>query len=139
MHQPEGQPRPSIYYTYQVHPFRRPPEMDGAAEEVPVVVVGGGPIGMLTALNLARFGCHCVLLEAELQVSHGSRAIVLTRHSQEILQTAGAIGPFLEKGLPWSSGRSFYRGRAHHRRAVAVPLAGPLRGRVLAAPLIARG
>ena len=40
MHQPEGQPRPSIYYSYRVHPFRRPPEMDGAAEEVPVVVVG---------------------------------------------------------------------------------------------------
>ena len=82
MHQPEAQPRPSIYYRYQVHPFRRPPELDGAGSEVPVVVVGAGPIGMLTALNLARFGCRCVLLESELQVSHGSRAIVLTRRSQ---------------------------------------------------------
>jgi 3-(3-hydroxy-phenyl)propionate hydroxylase len=115
MHQPETQPRPSIWYRYQVHPFRRPPELDGAAAAVPVVVVGGGPIGMLTALQLARQGCRCVLLESELQVSHGSRAIVLTRRSQEILQTAGVVAPFLAKGLPWSSGRSFYRGREVYR------------------------
>ena len=62
MHQPETQPRPSIFYRYRVHPFRRPPEldrteMDGAAAAVPVVVVGGGPIGMVAALELARHGC----------------------------------------------------------------------------------
>ncbi|MEN0073412.1 MAG: FAD-dependent monooxygenase [Paracraurococcus sp.] len=115
MHQPESQPRPSIWYRYQVHPFRRPPEFDGDGEAVPVAVVGGGPVGLLTALLLARQGCRCVLLEAERQVSLGSRAIVLTRRSQQILQAAGLAGPFLAKGLPWSSGRSFYRGREVYR------------------------
>ncbi len=111
MHLPESAPRASIFYDYRLHPFRRPPEMDGGGGEVPVAVVGAGPIGMVTALNLARFGCRVVLLEAELQVSHGSRAIVLTRRSMEILQQAGLAAPFVEKGLPWSSGRSFYRGQ----------------------------
>jgi 3-(3-hydroxy-phenyl)propionate hydroxylase len=115
MHQPETQPRPSIFYRYRVHPFRRPPEMDGVGMVAPVAVVGAGPIGMLTALNLARFGTRCVLLESELQVSQGSRAIVLTRRSMEILQTAGLVAPFLAKGLLWSSGRSFYRGREVYR------------------------
>jgi 3-(3-hydroxy-phenyl)propionate hydroxylase len=52
-----------------------------------------------------------VLLEAERQISHGSRAIVLARHSMEILQHAGVAAPFVEKGLPWSQGRSFFRGK----------------------------
>jgi len=111
MHYPEAQPRPSIFYDYRIHPFTRPPELAGAASTAPVVIVGAGPIGMLTALNLARFGVASILLEAELQVSNGSRAIVLTRRSMEILQQAGVAAPFLAKGLQWSRGRSFYRGR----------------------------
>jgi len=111
MHQPETTPRASIFYDYQIHPFVRPPEMDGRAQTAPVVIVGAGPIGMLTAIELARFGVRSILLESELQVSHGSRAIVLTRRSMEILQHAGVAGPFLRKGLQWSQGRSFFRGR----------------------------
>lgn len=111
MHLPETRPRPSVFYNYEIHPFRRPAELDGGGEPAPVAIVGAGPIGMLTAIELARFGVRSVLLEQELQVSHGSRAIVLTRRSVEILQHAGVAGPFLAKGLPWSSGRSFYRGK----------------------------
>ncbi|MGP8119000.1 MAG: FAD-dependent monooxygenase [Xanthobacteraceae bacterium] len=110
MHLPEAQPRSSIFYDYRIHPFRRPPELDGKRSAAPVVIVGAGPIGMLTAIDLARLGVRSILLEQELQVSHGSRAIVLTRRSMEILQHAGVAAPFIAKGLPWSSGRSFFRG-----------------------------
>jgi 3-(3-hydroxy-phenyl)propionate hydroxylase len=110
MHRPEAQPRSSIFYDYRIHPFRRPPELDGGRSAAPVVIVGAGPIGMLTAIELSRFGVGSVLLEQELQVSHGSRAIVLTRRSMEILQHAGVAAPFEAKGLQWSSGRSFFRG-----------------------------
>lgn len=115
MHAPQTTPRSSIFYDYKIHPFRRPPEMSGAASGAKAVVVGAGPIGMLTAINLARFGVPSILLEQELQVSHGSRAIVLTRRSMEILQHAGVAGPFLAKGLQWSSGRSFYKGKEVYR------------------------
>ncbi|HYD65424.1 FAD-dependent monooxygenase [Azospirillum sp.] len=111
MHAPDAKPRASVFYEYAIHPYRRPPEMDGNAVRHPVVIVGAGPIGMVTALDLARFGVPSVILEQELQVSHGSRAIVLTRRSMEILQQVGVAGPFLAKGLQWSRGRSFYRGR----------------------------
>lgn len=110
MHTPETHPRTSVFYTYAVHPFRTPPELTGAAAPVPVAVVGAGPVGLLIAIELARYGVRSVVLESELQVSHGSRAIVLTRRSMEILQHAGVAAPFVEKGLPWSRGRSFFRG-----------------------------
>ena len=78
-HQPDTQPRRSIYYQYQVHPAWRPPA--GEVPAAPVVIAGAGPIGMALALDLARYGVKCVLLEAQQQVSEGSRAIVFTRRS----------------------------------------------------------
>lgn len=117
MHTPDTEPRPSAFYTYRIHPFRPPPEMTGGGPRppVPVVVVGAGPVGLLTAIELARYGVACVVLEAEVQVSHGSRAIVLTRRSMEILHHAGVAAPFVRKGLPWSQGRSFFRGKEVYR------------------------
>ncbi len=111
MHLPESEPRSSIYYRYDVHPFRRPPEMSGQASDAAAVVVGAGPIGLVSAINLARFGVRCIVLEQELQVSHGSRALALTRRSMEILQQAGVAAPFLAKGLQWNTGRTFFRGK----------------------------
>jgi hypothetical protein len=110
MHYLSTEPPVSVFYNYTVYPYRRPMEMDGGRAAAPVIIVGAGPIGMVTAIDLARFGVASIVLEQELQISHGSRAIVLTRRSMEILQQVGVHKPFLAKGLPWSNGRSFYRG-----------------------------
>lgn len=110
MHQADTQPRRSIYYRYQVHPAWQPPG-DGALPQAPVVLVGAGPIGLALALDLARHGLRCVLLEAEQQVSEGSRAIVFTRRSMEILQQVGVSPAITAQGLPWHCGNSFYRGQ----------------------------
>jgi len=111
MHVPSSEPRPSVFYDYKIHAYRRPEKMNQKQPANPVVIVGAGPIGLATAIDLARFGVSCVILEEDLQVSEGSRAIVLTRRSVEILQQLGVETPFLDKGLPWSQGRSFFRGR----------------------------
>lgn len=88
MHQPHAQPRPSIYYRYQVHaPWLA--SAHGAQPRHRVVIAGAGPVGLTAALELARQGVACVVLESELQVSEGSRAIVFTRRSMEILQQVG--------------------------------------------------
>jgi len=116
MHQPADQPRRSIYYDYRVHPVApRPPT--GTDAETPVLVVGAGPIGLVTALGLAQQGVRCVLLESERQVSEGSRAIVFTRRSMEILQQVGAADGVLRHGLPWRFGHSHYRGQRVFRMA----------------------
>ena len=109
MHRPDTTPRRSIYFDYQVHPAAPRPE--GAATAAPVVVVGAGPIGLALALDLARHGVRVLLLESEQQVSEGSRAIVFTRRSMEILQQVGADQPITARGLPWRFGTSHYRGQ----------------------------
>ncbi|MFM8548072.1 MAG: FAD-dependent monooxygenase [Betaproteobacteria bacterium] len=114
MHSPNLEPQRSSYFKYQVHPFRRPPEMDGAGTTHPVVIVGAGPIGMVHALDLCRQGVKPVLIEAEAQVCGGSRALVLTRRSMEIIEQVGVADAFLAGALPWDKGRSFYRGHVVH-------------------------
>ena len=108
MHQPSTTPRPSIYFDYQVFDAAPPPNV---ATTEPVLVVGAGPIGLVTALGLAQMGQRCVVIEAEQQVSDGSRAIVFTRRSMEILQQAGVADAVLTLGLPWRFGNSYYRGQ----------------------------
>ncbi len=110
MHQPSTQPRPSIYYKYQVFkPWLA--SQNAPQPKHKVVIVGAGPAGMMTALELARHGVPCVLLSADLQFSQGSRAIVFTRRSMEILQQVGVAHRITETGLPWRCGNSIYRGQ----------------------------
>ena len=101
MHHPATAPYPSIYFNYQVYPSPLRPVRDLVE---PVVVVGAGPVGLTTALLLARAGVRCVVLAAERQVCEGSRAIVFTRRSLEILQQTGAHTVFDRLGLPWTCG-----------------------------------
>lgn len=110
MHLPSANPRPSIYYNYQVFKPWLPSE-NGPQEKKKVVIVGAGPAGMVTALELARHGVASVVLASDLQFSQGSRAIVFTRRSMEILQQVGVAHRITENGLPWRCGNSIYRGQ----------------------------
>lgn len=97
-------------FTAARHEARLPPLTGGLdAERRPVVVVGGGPVGYCAALGLARHGVPVVLLEADDSVCFGSRAICISRRSLEIAERLGALPGFLEIGLPWAGGRSYYR------------------------------
>jgi len=110
MHNPSADPRPSIYYDYRVHQAWPPPR-HGRDERRKVVIVGAGPAGLVTALKLAQLGVASVVLNSELQVSQGSRAIVFTRRSMEILHQLGVAQRIAQSGLPWRFGNSFYRGQ----------------------------
>jgi len=78
---------------------------------IPVLIAGGGPVGLTLAALLARHGVRSLVLEADPGCCSGSRAICISRRSQEILWTAGAGEALVRKALPWTGGRSFWRDR----------------------------
>ncbi len=101
----------SLYFKYP-H-FDAPAIVDRNAEHTAqrVAIVGAGPIGMTAALALAKEGIASVLLDNKATFNDGSRAICIARPSFYILEQLGAIGPFLDKALGWTTGRTFYRGQ----------------------------
>ncbi|HMN79749.1 MAG TPA: FAD-dependent oxidoreductase [Burkholderiaceae bacterium] len=104
--------RPFVPYPFVAERFaaRVPPLRDGIdAVRHPVVIVGAGPVGLAAAIGLAGHGVRSVLIEADDSVCFGSRAICISRRSLEILERMGAARGFVEKGLAWTGGRSFYR------------------------------
>ncbi|MDA5192459.1 FAD-dependent monooxygenase [Govanella unica] len=90
-------------------PFRRPPELDGPVTRQPVVIAGGGPVGLTLALELARRKVPSLVLEADKTVAEGSRAICFSRRTVEILDALGAADGVMAMALPWLHGRSYYR------------------------------
>jgi 3-(3-hydroxy-phenyl)propionate hydroxylase len=114
MHQPQQQPHKSSYFTYEVYPFVRPPEMDGSGSVHQAVVVGAGPVGLVLAIQLALNGVRCVLIEAEAQVCGGSRALAWTKRSMEIIEQAGVAERFLALAKTWREGRSYYKNHVVH-------------------------
>lgn len=81
------------------------------ATTAPVAIVGAGPVGMAAALTLATRAIRSVVFDNKDTFNDGSRAICVSRSSFQILERIGAVAPFLEKSLGWTTGRSFYRGR----------------------------
>jgi len=100
----------SVYDDMPRYPFRAPPELQGEARRHPVAVLGAGPIGLTLAAGLAHHGIPCVVIEPRDQVSFGSRAICISRRSLEILEDFGVAEGILARGLPWTDGRSWWRG-----------------------------
>src|SRR5438045_1449662 len=91
--------------------YRRPRDMDRAESHHPVVIVGGGLIGLTLALDLEQRGVHCVLLDDDDTVSIGSRAICFAKRTLEIYGRLGLGQRMLAKGITWNTGKVFFRDR----------------------------
>jgi 3-(3-hydroxy-phenyl)propionate hydroxylase len=79
------------------------------AQSSPVLIAGGGPVGLTLSALLARQGIASLVIEADEGYCTGSRAICMSRRSQEILGWVGADKPLVETGLSWVGGRSYWR------------------------------
>ncbi len=116
-------------FTYPRFEYVTPPELAGAGAapgHYPVVVVGAGPVGLATAIDLAQQGQPVLLLDDDDTVSIGSRGVCYAKRTLEVLDRIGCDNRFVDKGVSWDVGRTFFgegevfnfnlRPEEHHER-----------------------
>lgn len=97
---------------FRLYPYERSGDQDAASPvRHPVVVVGGGPIGVATALDLGLQGIPVVLLDDHEGVGQGSRAICFAKRTLEIAHRYGCGRAMLDKGVVWNLGKVFHDDR----------------------------
>jgi 3-(3-hydroxy-phenyl)propionate hydroxylase len=75
----------------------------------PVIVVGAGPVGLVTAIDLARQGVPVVVLDDDNRLSTGSRAICFAKRTLEIFDRLGCGDCMVKKGVSWNVGKVFFQ------------------------------
>jgi 3-(3-hydroxy-phenyl)propionate hydroxylase len=93
---------------FPLYPYEKSADQDAPTPaRHPVVIVGGGPIGMALALDLGKRGIPCLVLDDHDGVGVGSRAICFAKRTLEICDRLGCGDPMVQKGVVWNLGRVF--------------------------------
>jgi len=94
----------SIYH----YRYRRSSDQDSAAiVRRPVVVVGAGPVGLATAIDLALHDVPVVLIDDADRIGEGSRGICWSKRTLEILDRLGIGERLVAQGVTWKLGKVF--------------------------------
>lgn len=97
---------------FRTYPYHKVAEQDrSSAARHPVVIVGGGPIGLAAALDLGLKNVPVLLLDDHEGAGAGSRALCFAKRTLEITDRLGAAGPILDKGVRWNVGKVFHDDR----------------------------
>ncbi|SKC85454.1 3-(3-hydroxy-phenyl)propionate hydroxylase [Burkholderia sp. CF099] len=102
----------SINYQTLSFEYRRCAEQDAVAAATdaarhPVIVVGAGPVGLATAIDLAQQGIPVVLVDDDCSLATGSRAICFSKRSLDIFDRLGCGDRMVDKGISWNVGKVF--------------------------------
>jgi 3-(3-hydroxy-phenyl)propionate hydroxylase len=92
----------------------------------PIIIAGAGPIGMVTALGMARNNVPCVLLDDDISPTvEGSRAFLVDQHTLEILGAWSNLGQQItEQGTTLAGERVFVRKSALYSTPLASSQSG---------------
>jgi len=66
--------------------------------EAPVLIVGGGPVGLALALGLARHSVRSILFESKSEIDPHSRALGILPRTLEIFRSWGIYDRFVSQG-----------------------------------------
>ena len=77
-------------------------------EQVPLVIVGAGPVGLALALDLGRRGHRVVVLNRLDFVAAGSKAICFSKRSLEIFDRLTVGDAIVAQGVSWDVGKVFW-------------------------------
>ena len=96
-------------FEYPKFEYVRPPELvEQRAGHYPVVIVGAGPVGLTTAIDLAQQGQQVLLIDNDDTVSIGSRGVCYAKRTLEVLDRLGCGSEMVDKGVSWNVGRTFF-------------------------------
>jgi len=98
----------SYQLAYTLYPYQKVVAQDLPPQRHPVLVVGAGPVGIATALDLCLKGTPVLVVDDHDGVGLGSRAICFAKRTLEIADRLGAGEAMLEKGVVWNVGKVFH-------------------------------
>ena len=84
-------------------------QQQSSATDVPVLVVGAGPTGLMMASELARQGIKCRIIEKAPEISPLSKALAIHARTLEIFENIGIADGFVTRGVK-AHGGSIYSG-----------------------------
>ncbi len=96
---------------FKLYPYHQVPAQSQAPMRHPVVMVGGGPIGLTLALDLGLKGTPVLVLDDHEGAGLGSKAICFAKRTLDIAHRLGAAQPMVDKGVVWNVGRVFHADR----------------------------
>ncbi|MFY0617392.1 FAD-dependent oxidoreductase [Shimia sp.] len=91
-------------YAYE----RSADQEEGTRARHSVVIIGAGPVGLTTAIDLAQQGVDVVVLDDNDRVSFGSRAICFAKRPLEIFDRLGCGQKMVDHGVQWHKGKVFF-------------------------------
>ncbi|ALE58134.1 FAD-dependent oxidoreductase [Paraburkholderia sp. RL17-368-BIF-A] len=96
--------------SFEYQPCREQDARHGTEQTVyPVIVVGAGPVGLATAIDIAQQGVPVVLVDDDCSLSTGSRAICFSKRSLDIFDRLGCGQRMVDKGISWNVGKVFLK------------------------------
>ncbi len=93
---------------FKLYPYEKVAAQDAAPVRHPVVIVGGGPIGLALALDLGQKGTPALVLDDHDGAGLGSKAICFAKRTLDIANRLGASQPMVDKGVVWNVGKVFH-------------------------------